>query len=249
MQFPDGTEFHADADRPLHPASTIKVALLVSVMRMVERGELGLKETLPVHNQFASLIPGEAFSVDPGSDSDAGIYAFIGRRLSLWNLALRMIKVSSNLATNLLLDRVGADRVARDLAEIGVEGLVFLRGMDDTPAFEQGLINQGTSRGLMQLAASIQHNRAASARSCYLMRQAMFLTEQKWGLPVAATDGWGVAHKPGWITAHVHDFGMLYAPDSTPLIVAVMTKGLSDEEGRGAIASLALAARNAVRPT
>ncbi|MFX9061640.1 serine hydrolase, partial [Acinetobacter baumannii] len=75
----------------------------------------------------------------------------------------------------------------------------------------------------MQLAWAIQNNEAAGRRSCYLMRQAMFLTQHRWGLAEAATDGWGVAHKPGWISTSDHDFGMLYAPDSTPLIVAVMT--------------------------
>lgn len=249
VRSPDGTEFHGDADHPLHPASTIKIALLVSVMRMIDEGSLGMKQPLPVHNRFASLIPGEHYEVDRESDSDRGIYSFLGRNLSVWNLALRMVKVSSNLATNLLLEHVGAERVATDLAAIGVEGLTLLRGMDDTPAFERGLINQGTSRGLMQLADAIQSNRAATPRSCYLMRQAMFLAEQPWGLRAAATDGWGVAHKPGWITAHTHDFGMLYSPESTPVLMAVMTKGLETERGREAIAALALEVRRIVRPT
>jgi beta-lactamase class A len=248
-RFPDRTEFHFNPDHVLHPASTIKVALLVSVMRMVEEGLLTTKETVAVRNEFASLVPGERYAVDPEGDSDPGIYAYLGRRLSVWNLALRMIRVSSNLATNLLLDRVGAARVNEDLAAIGVKGLQFLRGMDDTPAFERGLINQGTSRGLMQLAGAIQDDRAASRRSCYLIRQAMFLTQHEWGLAKAATDGWGVAHKPGWITGHYHDFGMLYAPDATPLVLAVMTKRATAPDAREAVAEIAREARSLVRPT
>ena len=80
------------------------------------------------------------------------------------------------------------------------------------------------------------------------MRQAMFLVQHPFGLAAAATDGWGVAHKPGWITKHYHDFGMLYAPDSTPTLLAVMTKGLEDEPAREAVASIARLVRKLGAP-
>jgi len=62
-----------------------------------------------------------------------------------------MITRSSNLATNLVLDYLTPAAVQKTIEDAGVEGVKVVRGVEDTPAFEQGLNNLTTAHGLVRL--------------------------------------------------------------------------------------------------
>src|SRR6266567_8226620 len=96
------------ANLRLHAASTMKVPVMVQIFRDADAGLLALDDSLTVHTAFPSLVEG-AFVVGKEDDSDSTLYALVGRNRSVRDLLERMITRSSNLATNILIERVGAD--------------------------------------------------------------------------------------------------------------------------------------------
>src|SRR6266567_8405577 len=118
------------ANLRLHAASTMKVPVMIQIFRDADAGLLGLDDSLTVHAAFPSLVQG-AFVVGKEDDSDSTLYALVGRNRSVRDLLERMITRSSNLATNILIERVGADRAQRTARALGAWSIQVLRGVED----------------------------------------------------------------------------------------------------------------------
>ena len=93
-------------DLRFHAASTMKVPVLMALGRQVDSKTLSWDDSVPVVNRFASIVDGSPYELSAGEDSDSIMYAAVGQRRSVRQLAERMIVRSSNLATNILLSSV-----------------------------------------------------------------------------------------------------------------------------------------------
>ena len=165
FDYQTGTSWTVDGDRWFHAASTIKIAILACVYRTLEEERLDPGHRLLVRNVFPSATGGTPFSVQAARDTDADTHASIGQTLPVSDLARRMIVVSGNLATNVLLDFVGVGRARRILAAARIDestGVDLVRGVEDDRAFEAGLSNQVTANGLAGLLRAILDGRFAS---------------------------------------------------------------------------------------
>ena len=100
-----GEEFQFNGDEAFHAASTMKVCVLMELFHQAELGELGLDEAVEIRNEFPSIVDGSPFSVGEEDDSEKSLHHRIGELETLILLARPMIIESSNLATNLLVDR------------------------------------------------------------------------------------------------------------------------------------------------
>jgi beta-lactamase class A len=224
-----------DADVRMHAASTMKVPVMIQVYRDVEAGLLALDDSIPVTNAFPSLVDGSPFSVSPADDSDTTLYGRVGGAAAIRELVELMITVSSNLAANILMQRVRAERVTATMRELGADSIEVLRGVEDGKAFEAGLSNTTTARDLGRIAGAIAEGRAASAASCRemeaVMSRQLFNTRIPAGLPEGAT----VAHKTGEITRLHHDFGIITAGDGTRYVLALMVGGLDSKDSAAAL--------------
>ena len=100
-------------DEAFHAASTMKVPVMIELFARADQGGLRLDDPLPVRNQFASIVDGSPYSLDPAEDSDQEIYRALGSSLTLRQLCEAMITVSSNLATNLSSTSSGSRTFAR----------------------------------------------------------------------------------------------------------------------------------------
>src|SRR5947199_6506477 len=100
-----------DGDQYFHAASTMKLAVLLGVFRQVERGELSLDSPVHVRNRFTSIVNQETFMLDLTRDADPNVYGHLGKTLTVRELAFWMITLSSNLATNLLVEVIGIQTV------------------------------------------------------------------------------------------------------------------------------------------
>src|SRR5436305_7251236 len=133
-----------NGDHYFHAASTMKLAVLLGVMREVERGDLTLDAPVHIRNRFTSIVNQEPFMLDLGRDADPDVYGHLGKTLSVRELALWMIIKSSNLATNLLVDIVGIPTIQQALDELDIDGIRILRGVEDQAAFQAGINNEVT---------------------------------------------------------------------------------------------------------
>jgi beta-lactamase class A len=224
-----GREILINPDLPFHAASTMKVPVMMELFRQAEGGKLSLDERITVKNEFKSIVDGSAYSLTPDEDSDKTLYKRLGQTASVRELLHLMITVSSNLATNILIERVGADRVTKLMREYGANDIVVLRGVEDGKAYERGLNNKTTARDLMMILTRIAEGRAVSAAASEEMIKVLLDQKLNEGIPSRLPAGVRVAHKTGSITALYHDAGVVYPTAAKPFVLVVLTRGLKDE--------------------
>src|SRR2546429_9975586 len=73
-----GDTLFLNADSSFHGASTMKVPVMIELFRRANTGSFGMNQGLLMVNQFASLVDGSRYALDPGSDSDSTLYHRIG---------------------------------------------------------------------------------------------------------------------------------------------------------------------------
>jgi beta-lactamase class A len=144
-----------------------------------------------------------------------------------------MITVSSNLATNVLIDRLGAERVAATMAAYGAQEMVVRRGVEDNKAFEAGLNNTATAHGFFTILMAIARNQAVLPAASAEMVEVLKRQKFRDGIPAGLPPGTAVGHKTGTITKIHHDGGIVFAP--RPYVLVVMTRGFADEKASDAL--------------
>lgn len=222
-----------DPDKPFHAASTMKVPVMIELFRQAEAGALRLDDRLPIRNEFHSIVDGSVYQLDVGDDSDAEVYKAIGGTLTLRQLCEAMITVSSNFAANLLIEKLGVESIRRTVTRLGAEGMQVLRGVEDQKAFDTGLNNTTTARGLLVLLTKIASGQAVSARSDAEMVE--ILKRQKFNdaIPAGLPPSTPVAHKTGTITKIHHDAGIVFG--LRPYVLVVLVRGIEDEKASAAL--------------
>lgn len=218
------------ADRRYHAASTMKVPVLVELARRIDAGELAWDTPWPIRNQFASIIDGSPYRLTASSDSDSTLYGKEGQAVTVGELAHLMIARSSNLATNLLIDQLGAARVNATARTLGADSIEVLRGVEDQKAFDAGRNNTTTARDLATLLLAIADGKTASPASSARMLAILEAQEFNEGIPAGLPPGTRVAHKTGWITATSHDAALVWL-DGRPYALVILTRGYATDEG------------------
>ena len=231
-------------DKEFHAASTMKVPVMIELFRQAEAGRLKLDEQLPIKNEFHSIVDGSVYQLSVGDDSDADVYKAVGRTMSLRDLCEAMITVSSNFAANLLIERLGAENIQKTVARLGADGMHVLRGVEDQKAFDKGLNNTTTARGLATLMFKIAKGQAVSAKADAEMMAILKRQKFRDAIPAGLPEGTSVAHKTGNITGIHHDAAIVYGP--RPYVLVVLVRGITDQKVSGPfIASLSREVWNA----
>src|SRR4051812_2008803 len=199
-------------DVEFHAASTMKVPVMIELYRQSRAGFFKLDDRLPVTNTFHSIVDGSSYMLNPADDSDAEMYKRLGQRLTYRELCDAMITVSSNLAANILIERLGPRKIQVTTDMMGALGMHVLRGVEDGKAFEGGLNNTTSARALLTLMEKIALGQAvdkpASAEMVAVLKRQKFNDRIPAGLP----PGTVVAHKTGEITRIQHDAAIVFAP-------------------------------------
>jgi len=220
-------------DVDFHAASTMKVPVMIELFRQARARILGLGDRIPVVNQFHSIVDGSPYALDPADDSDAEMYKQVGRRVSYRELCEAMITTSSNLAANILIERLGPRKIQLTTDMLGATGMHVMRGVEDTKAFQRGLNNTTTARALLTLMETIARgqavDKAASADMVAVLKRQRFNDRIPAGLPAGTL----VAHKTGEITRIQHDAAIVYAP--RPFVLVVLVRGLDDQKKGSAL--------------
>jgi len=218
-------------DLRFHAASTMKLPVLLELGRRVDAGEMRWTDSIPVKNSFASIVDRSPYSLDPREDGDTTVYGALGTRLSLLQLAQRMIVRSSNLATNLLIERLDATRVTATIRRLGADSMLVLRGVEDGKAYAQQLNNTTTARDLATLLLALARGRALRPGTTAELLGILEAQEYNDGIPAGLPPATRVAHKTGWITATWHDAALVYpAGDARPYALVILSRGIPEQD-------------------
>lgn len=211
-----------------HAASTMKVPVMIEVFRQAEVRRLKLDDKVLVTNEFTSIYDGSPFVLAATEDSDGETYKALGKKLSYRQLVEASITVSSNLATNILIEHLGARNVQGTVDIMGGYGMQVLRGVEDQKAFDAGRNNTTDAHGLLTLFEAIGKGKAVSAKASAEMLE--ILKRQKFndGIPAGLPAGTVIAHKTGTVTRIHHDAGIVYA--ARPYVLVILTRGILDQK-------------------
>lgn len=227
---PGGDSIALNADVRMHAASTMKVPVMMQLFLDDQRGIRSLDTTLVVTRTFRSIVDGSTFDLPPESDADTMFYGRVGEQVSVRSLVDRMITWSSNLATNMLIQEAEPGRIATMLSALGADSMSVLRGVEDLKAFEAGLSNTTTARGLGTVMAALVESDLFISDSRDQMIEILSRQHFVDGIPAGLPTGVRFANKTGWITGISHDAAIVFPAAADPYVLVVMVRGHPDED-------------------
>jgi beta-lactamase class A len=211
-----GETFARRADEKTRTASTIKVAILAAVFAAVAEGKV--KWTDRVELRAADKVSGSGVLAAEFADGD---------QLPLSDLAHLMIVMSDNTATNLILDRIGADYVNALMDKLGLKEIRSLRkirgdganlkaaegfsaaGRD--PANARFGIGSSTPREMVELLEKIERGQVVSPAASREMLNILKRQQDRNGIP-RKLGQIPVANKTGALDRLRSDVGIVYSP-------------------------------------
>lgn len=225
-----GEDYFLNPDEAFHPASTFKVHVMMEVFRQGNEGLLALEDRIPIVNAFTSIADDSRYSLDVMDDAETTLYPRIGETETIGELTRLMIVRSSNLATNILLEKIGTKNVNDFIQALGIEGVTVQRGVEDDVAFRLGINNSATARGLTQTMNLIARKKVVSQEASEQMIDIMLGQEFNESIPALLPNFVKVAHKTGWTGNVYHDTGIVYPEDRKPYSLSIMTRGFKENE-------------------
>ena len=230
---------YINEEEEFHAASTMKVPVMIELFKQKEAGKINLNDSILLINEFKSIVDGSPYSMDIGDDSDDVIYGKINTKVTLKDLMYSMITVSSNLATNVLIELVDAKKVTATMRNLGADKIEVLRGVEDQKAYDLGLSNSTTAKDLLIIMKAIATNSAGSEADCTEMVR--ILKDQQFNdiIPHNLPKDVAVAHKTGSITGVHHDAGIVYLPNGNRYVLVLLSKNLTDfDKGTAQLADI-----------
>ncbi len=227
------SEFFYHADNPFHAASTMKIPVMIDLFHQVHEGKLHLFDRITIHNEFHSIVDGSSYKLSALDDSESTLYQAEGQTRTLSELCELMITVSSNLATNLVIEKLGVENIRNTVHVLHADGMHVLRGVEDNKAFDKGLNNTTTARGLEVLLTAIANAKAVDADSSRQMIEILERQKFNESIPAGLPPGTRIAHKTGEITKIHHDAAIVFA--SQPYVLVILVRGLADIKDSSAL--------------
>ncbi len=205
-----GDGFAIQGDELFPTASTIKIHVLTQLLLRAERGELDLRQPIQLTPELR--VPG------------SGVLTYLEGplELTMLDVAILMIIVSGNTATNLCIDWAGMDETNTLLRQMGLTRTTLRRKMQDQTAVSENRENISTPAECVQMLELLYQGKPTPA----VAEQCLDILKKKKSGPLfnrAFPATLPVANKPGGMERVRCDAGIVYLP-RRPYALAVMTK-------------------------
>jgi len=205
-----GEEILINAQSTFPTGSSIKIPILIELHRQAAAGTLKLTETLPITNR--QQVGGSGVLLH---------FAEGGSQLSLHDLSILMIALSDNTATNLLIERLGMDRINQTIVDLGLPGIKLQRKMIDLAAMARGAENIATPREAARLLELLAQGKVINAEVSAAVLKTLRIPKSS-PIPRLLPASTTVANKPGGLEGVACDWGLIEIPNR-PFAIAVMT--------------------------
>jgi beta-lactamase class A len=203
-------------------ASTIKLLILATAYVTEERRPGTLEQTMVFRR--GDLIG--------GSDFMSGVSN--GKRFTIAELIVPMIRVSDNTASNMLIEYFGIPAINAVGARAGMRHTRLARHFLDYAAIAHDNRNVSTPADMGRLLYLIESGARegtptiVSARHCRRMVAIMLGQTDRDGIPAALPPGVAVANKTGAIDGTRNDVAIVEPFGDSPFILSIMTADAYD---------------------
>jgi beta-lactamase class A len=219
-----GRDVGRGADTKVRTASTIKLPILCALESLIAAGKVRWDERIILKADDKVTGSGVLGNLADGTD------------LTVRNLAILMIIVSDNTATNLILDRITADAVNDYLDAIGLpltRSNRKVRGdgtklKDPTGWSRAGLLEENkkyglgvtTPREMVRLLEMLEQGKIVSPAASKDILDIMKMQHEREGIGRHAPEDAEIASKHGSLDALRSDVGIVYTPGG-PIAMAI----------------------------
>ncbi len=107
------------------------------------------------------------------------------------------------------------------------------RGVEDNKAYEKGMNNTTTARGLLILLEAIAKGKAVDPDSSRQMVEILARQTFNDAIPAGLPPGTRIAHKTGDITKIHHDAAIVYGP--RPFVLVILVRGMAQLKDSAAL--------------
>ncbi|MFN6463958.1 MAG: serine hydrolase [Nostoc sp. DedVER02] len=233
-----GNYVDINASTSVPAASTIKVPILLAFFQDVDTGKIRLDEMLTMQQ---NMIAGGSGNLQ---------YKPAGTQYNALEVVTKMITVSDNTATNMLIARLGGMEALNE--RFRTWGLTTTKIRNQLPDLEG--TNTTSPKELASLMAIISQGNLVSMPSRDLMLDILRRTQRDSLLPSGLGTGARAFHKTGDISTMLADTGLIVVPTGKRYIASVMVqRPENDPRAEKLISSISRAAyqefsQNAVTP-
>lgn len=224
-----GKEIYINEHEKFHAASTMKTPVLIELYKQAAEGKFSLSDSILIKNEFKSIADSSLFSLNSADDGETDLYQHIGEKQTIGNLAYRMITLSSNFSTNLLIGLVDAKKVTQTMRDFGAKDIQVLRGVEDNKAYEKGMNNMVTAYDLLLIFEKIAKGEAVSTAASQAMIKILLDQHFNEVIPAKLPANVKVAHKTGSFTTVHHDSGIVFLPDGRKYLLVILSKNLAND--------------------
>lgn len=203
-----GEYVNLQGERAFSAASMIKFPILIAFFQAWEEGRVDLDEPLTMTKE-----------VRAGGSGNMQ-YEDLGKQYLALETAAKMIIISDNTATNMLIKRLGGQEALNEhFAEWGLEHTRLRNPLPDLDG-----TNTTSPKELVKLLAKLDKGELVSARSREHIFQIMGETRRRTLLPQGLGSGAKIAHKTGDIGSLVGDVGIIDRPSGKRYLAAIMVE-------------------------
>lgn len=219
---PGGVVVAYNAGGRFPTASVIKVLIMTTAYAMEEAQPGFLNESVVFRS--TDLIGGSDFMAD----------ARDGQRFTVAQLIVPMITVSDNTAANLLIATLGANTINATAIRAGLHRTHIARRFLDYTAIVHHHDNLSTPADMGKLLYLIERGAhegiptIVSSQHCRAMLDVMLHQTDRDAIPAALPPHTAIANKTGEIDGTRNDIAVVGPFGDSPIILAVMTKDVSD---------------------
>ncbi len=245
---PDGTTWQHGGDRVFNAASTFKIAVMIAAYRQIDAGTWSLDDRYTLAE------------ADRTSGSGVLNHLETGASVTYRDLVYLMISISDNLATDVLLTKVGIEATNATMRDLGMRHSRIETTIRDmfaemrTQLWGKTPIIPATANDYAGAIAAILDGRAASEASCEQMREMLGGQQNRRRLARFLPQSGPLTYgsKTGTMTGVCNDVGFVSGPNGQ-LVIAVYTENFPDshvaEETIGQIARAAMVDTGVAGPT
>lgn len=204
-------------------ASTIKIPIMLQLLRKVETGEISLNQIVGIKREDR---------VDFSIISELEV-----KEYSILDLITLMIIISDNTATNVLIDLIGYNSINDLLKKLGFVNTKLKRKMMDFEAINMGHRNNTTPIEMAMILLDISNSITLKEHS-QLALDIMKRQLHRDVLPRYLPDKTVIANKTGQLDGLNHDIGIVYLENRSYLIGVFTENAKNNLENKRLIGSI-----------
>jgi beta-lactamase class A len=224
-----GETFLRLPDTVFPQASSIKLTILLELMRQAQEGKLSLEEKHTLRRSEMTVGDTEPILTMLGDGTVT---------LSLHDLAIFMVVLSDNTATNILIDRLSMDNINDGLTRLGLKETKLRRHMIDLEAARKGNENVSTPREMLTLIEKVHAGQALDAAHTKEYFDLLRLPKES-EFHKALPEDVSIADRPGSLEGVRCDTGLIEIPGHPFIMSITTTYDASDNEGERAVEDVA----------